>query len=87
MAKAKFIPEVQTITTTPEHVVLELTLEEASVIFDLVGLVTGNPDHSRRGLTNKIYDALYIIPSVRESHNKSDIDDDSRVYFKPVYKN
>ena len=59
MAKAK---EIQIeVTTTVTGISLELTLDEATMLADLMSRVGGAPSTSRRGLADKIGTALRAV--------------------------
>ena len=58
MAKAN---KVEVVTC---HVHLDLSLEEAQVIFDIANRIAGSPENSRRGLVDTIRHSLYPIVGV-----------------------
>lgn len=61
---AKFKTETVEVTTTVEKkvgIILELTLEEAVIIADILGSVGGNADKTARKYASSILDKLYPL--------------------------
>lgn len=60
MAKAKRIP-APPVPQPPDTIELELTIDEAQFLTDLMGRIAGSPTKSRRGLADAIAKALNAV--------------------------
>ncbi len=68
-------------TTIKPPVIIELTHDEAQLIYDILyHRVSGDPKSPRRGDANNIYNALSSIESIESNHTHSDLD--GSIYIK-----
>ena len=81
MAKAEKVQVVQV-----KGIKLELSVEEAQALQDVLGLVGGSPSTTRRRFIDPIYSALdavgFVSRGCQDGYDFDDDDRDGRITFK-----
>lgn len=84
MATAQKVTVPVVTTVQEERIRLDLEVNEAHLLMDMLSHASGCPRKSRRGIANTIYKSLAGVTPSRGWMDRDDINADSNIHFKDL---